>query len=259
MGIFEGKKGLIFGVADEKSLAWGVAQALHAEGAELGFNYNRQKEGVETLAASLGSRFIEQCNVADDEGIDTLFAKARNHFGRIDFLVHSVAFAPRGVLRIPFSDIPRSGFQVTLDISCYSLIALAKRAKEIMPNGGSIVTMSYYGAEKVVPLYNVMGVAKAALEASVRYLAYDLGQYRIRVNAISAGSVKTQATAGVGAKFDAYLDYIDAISPLGTVEQAAIGNAARFLLSDWATHITGEVLYVDGGFNIMMPHPTIPE
>ena len=256
MGLFEGKKGLIFGVANKRSIAWGIAQALHEEGAELGFSYAGPilKKRVIPLAESLGSHFIEECDVTDDAAIDALFAKATDHFGTIDFMAHCIAFANRDELGGRFSDTSREGFRIALDISCYSLLALAQRARRLMPNGGSIVTMTYYGSEKVMPNYNVMRVAKAALEATVRYLAWDLGQDKIRVNAISAGPIKTLAAAGISS-FRKSLALVESIAPLGNVAQADVGNAARFLLSDWSQQITGEVLYVDGGFNIMGADP----
>jgi enoyl-[acyl-carrier protein] reductase I len=252
MGLFEGKRGLVFGVANKDSIAWGIASALHEEGAELGFSYAGEilKKRVEPLAESIGSRFVRECDVTSDEAIDNVFRAAADHFGTIDFLVHAIGFAPKEELGGRFSNASRSGFRTALDISCYSLIALARRAIPLMPNGGSILTLTYYGSEKVMPNYNVMGVAKAALEASVRYLAWDLGQERIRVNAISAGPIKTLAASGVSG-FRRSLSLVGTVAPLGRVTQANIGDAARFLLSDWATHVTGEVLYVDGGYHIM--------
>lgn len=257
MGLFEGKKGLIFGVANKNSIAWGISQALHAEGATLGFSYAGEilKKRVEPLAASVGSTFVEQCDVTNDAEIDEVFAKAKDAFGTIDFLVHAVAFAPADELSGRFSDTTREGFRMALDISCYSMIALAKRARTLMTNGGAMVTLTYYGSEKVAPNYNVMGVAKAALESSVRYLAWDLGNDRIRVNAISAGPIKTLAASGISG-FRKSLNLAASIAPMGNVTQDNIGDAARFLLSDWAVGITGEVMFVDGGYNIMgMPDP----
>jgi enoyl-[acyl-carrier protein] reductase I len=259
MGLFEGKKGLVFGVANKDSIAWGIAKALHEEGALLGFSYAGEvlKKRVEPLAASIDSPFVDQCDVTDDVAIDTTFARAAEVFGTLDFLVHAIAFAPREELGGRFVDTSRAGFRTALDISCYSLVALARRARPMMPNGGSIVAMTYYGAEKVTPNYNVMGVAKAALEASVRYLAWDLGKDRIRVNAISAGPIKTLAAAGVSG-FRSSLRYYGQVAPLGNIDQGDVGNAARFLLSDWATGVTGEVIYVDGGYHIMgAPDPAV--
>ena len=252
MGLFEGKKGMIFGVANKNSIAWGIAQALHKEGAELGFSYAGEilKKRVEPLAATVNSPLVEECDVTDEAALDNVFNKVGAVFGSIDFLVHAIAFAPREELGGRFSDTSRDGFRIALDISCYSLIALARRARTLMPNGGSIVTMTYFGAEKVTPNYNVMGVAKAALEAGVRYLAWDLGQDNIRVNAISAGPIKTLAASGISG-FRKSLNHVGAIAPLGNVTQSNIGDAGRFLLGDWSTGITGEVLYVDGGYNIM--------
>ncbi len=259
MGLFSGKKGLIFGLANKNSIAWGIAQALHQEGAELGFSYAGEilKKRVEPLAASVNSTFVTECDVTSDEAIDATFHSAAEHYGTLDFLVHAVAFAPSEELGGRFVQTSRGGFRMALDISCYSLIALARRARELMPNGGSIVTMTYYGAEKVTPNYNVMGVAKAALEASVRYLAWDLGKERIRVNAISAGPIKTLAASGVSG-FRKSLHYVGQVAPLGNMDKEDVGSAAMFLLSDHAKAITGEVLYVDGGYNIMgAPDPAI--
>lgn len=252
MGLFDGKQGLIFGVANKNSIAWGIAQALHNEGAKLGFSYAGEilRKRVEPLAESLDSDFIEECDLTDDGAIDSLFTRAEDRFDRLDFLVHSVAFAPREDLTCRFVDTTRKGFGVAMDVSCYSLIALARRARPLMTDGGSLVTMTYYGAEKVTPGYNVMGVAKAALEATVRYLAWDLGQDRIRVNAISAGPIKTLAASGVSG-IRKSITYVGEVAPRGNVTQENIGDAARFLLSDWSSGVTGEVLYVDGGYNIM--------
>ncbi|RME63563.1 MAG: enoyl-ACP reductase [Caldilineae bacterium] len=261
MGLFDGKRGLVFGVANKNSIAWGISQALHAEGAELGFSYAGEvlKKRVTPLAESIGSTFVEECDVTDDAAIDELFAKVADHFGTIDFLVHSVAYAPREELGGRFVETSREGFRIALDVSCYSLVALAKRALPLMPNGGAMLAMTYYGAEKVTPNYNVMGVAKAALEATVRYLAWDLGQNKIRVNAISAGPIKTLAASGVSG-FRKSLHYVGQVAPMGNVTQEDVGNAARFLLSDWAAKITGEVVYVDGGYNIMgAPDPSAME
>jgi len=261
MGLLQGKKGLIFGVANKDSIAWGIAKALHQEGAELGFSYAGEilEKRIKPLAASIDSAFVEECDVTNDAAIDGVFTKAAAHFGTLDFLVHSIAFAPREELGGRFSNTSRDGFRIALDISCYSLIALAKRARDLMPNGGSIMTMTYYGAEKVTPNYNVMGVAKAGLEASVRYLAWDLGPNRIRVNAISAGPIKTLASSGVSG-FRSSLKYVSQVAPLGNITQDSVGDAARFLLSDWSSGITGEVIYVDGGYHIMgAPDPAAME
>ena len=252
MSLFAGKKGLIFGVANKNSIAWGISQALHDEGAELGFSYAGEvlKKRVEPLAASVNSTFVEECDVTNDTAIDSVFAKAQAHFGAIDFLVHAVAFAPSEELSGRFINTSREGFRIALDVSCYSFVALAKRAAALMPNGGAMVTLTYYGAEKVTPNYNVMGVAKAGLEATTRYLAWDLGKEKIRVNAISAGPIKTLAASGVGG-FRKSLNYVGKVAPLGNVDQEDVGRCAAFLLSDHAALITGEVIHVDGGYSIM--------
>ena len=252
MGLFNNKKGLVFGVANKRSIAWGITQALHEEGAELGLSYASPilQKRVLPLAGSIGCQFVEQCDVTDDTAIDNLFTKAATHFGTIDFLVHCIAFANRDDLSGRFIDTSRDGFRTALDISCYSLIALAQRARPLMANGGSILTLTYHGSQKVMPNYNVMGVAKAALEASVRYLAWDLGPDNIRVNAISAGPIKTLAAAGISG-FRNSLKMVGSTAPLGNVTQSDVGDAARFLLSDWSKRVTGKILYVDGGYNIM--------
>lgn len=252
MGGLDGKKGLIFGIANKYSIAWGIAQALHGEGAELGFSYAGEvlTKRVEPLADSIGVTFVEMCDVTDDAQIDTLFNQAADHFGSIDFLVHSIAFAPREVLGGQFVDTSRDAFKLTLDVSCYSLVALARHARDLMPNGGSIMTMTAYGSEKVLPNYNVMGVAKAALECTVRYLAWDLSEDGIRVNAVSASPIKTLSSAVISG-FRKALRYSDEASPLGNAAQEDVGDAACFLLNDQASKITGQVLYVDGGYSIM--------
>ncbi len=247
-----GKKGLIFGVANKNSIAWGISQALHAEGAQLGFAYAGEmlEKRVRPLAESVHSPLVMPCDVTQDEEIAAAFDRAQEIFGSIDFLVHSIAFAPKEALMGSFRHTSRSGFQVAMDISCYSLIALAHKASEMMPDGGSIVTMTYFGAEKVTPNYNLMGVAKAALEAAVRYLAWDLGKDQIRVNAISAGPIRTLAASGISG-FRKSQEYIGRVAPRGNVTQQDIGDMAQFLLSDKSGGITGEVIHVDGGYNIM--------
>jgi enoyl-[acyl-carrier protein] reductase I len=252
MGLFSGKKGIIVGVANKNSIAWGIAQALHEEGAELGFSYAGEvlKKRVEPLAESVGSTFVVECDVTNDEAVANLFTQVEAHFGQIDFLVHAVAYAPAEDLVCRFVDTSRNGFRVALDISCYSLIALARGALPLMKNGGSILTLTYLGSQKVAPGYNIMGVAKAALESTLRYLASDLSTDGVRVNAISAGPIRTLASLGLSG-FRKSHNYANAVSPLGNVTQENVGDAARFLLSDWAGQITGEILYVDGGYNIM--------
>jgi len=253
MGLMSGKKALIFGVANERSIAWGITKAFHKEGAAIGLSYAGEalKDRVTPLAGQVGCDFIEPCDVGKDDQIDALFAKAKSKFGTIDVLVHAIAFAKKEDLEGQFVTTSRDGFRTALEVSCYSLVALARRAKDLMPNGGSILTLTYYGAEKVIPHYNVMGVAKAALEASTRYLAYDLGRQKIRVNAISAGPIKTLAAAGVGG-FRSMLDYCEKNAPLNRlVTTEDVGNTALALCSDLGSAVTGEVIYVDAGFSIM--------
>jgi enoyl-[acyl-carrier protein] reductase I len=258
MKLLDGKKALIFGVANNRSIAWGIAQALHQHGAELGFSYGiaQLEKRVRPLAAELGVTFVEQCDVTSDEEIEAAFTKAADHFGQIDILVHAVAFARQEDLEGRFYNTSREGFRLALDVSAYSLVALTRAAVPLMPHGGSVLTLSYYGAEKVVPHYNVMGVAKAALEASVRYLAADLGPQGIRVNAISAGPIKTLAAAGI-AGFRKMLHYVGERAPLRrNVDQDEVGRSALWLCSDLGSGITGEVIYVDAGYHILgMPEP----
>jgi enoyl-[acyl-carrier protein] reductase I len=251
MGLMTGKKALIFGVANERSIAWGITKAFHKEGARIALSYAGEalKDRVTPLAGQVGCDFVEQCDVGKDDQIDALFAKAKSSLGTIDVLVHAIAFAKKEDLESQYVTTSRDGFRTALEVSAYSLVALANRARGLMPNGGSILTLTYYGAEKVIPHYNVMGVAKAALEASVRYLAYDLGRAKIRVNAISAGPIKTLAAAGVGG-FRSMLDYCEKVAPLGRlVSTEDVGNCALSLCSDLGSAVTGEVLYVDAGFS----------
>ncbi len=253
MGLFEGKKGLVFGVANKYSIAWGIARVLAEQGADVGLSYAMPalERRVRPLAEQIGARYVEMCDVTKDEDIERAFARAKEVYGTIDFLVHAIAFAKREDLDGTYVDTSRDGFHVAMDISVYSLVALTRAAAPLMPNGGSVVTMTYYGSEKVAPHYNVMGVAKAALEASVRYLAYDLGPQNIRVNAISAGPIKTLSASGV-AGFRKMLAYFPKVAPLRrNVTQEDVGRTAAFLLSDWAAGITGEVIYVDSGYNIL--------
>jgi enoyl-[acyl-carrier protein] reductase I len=251
MGLMTGKKALIFGVANERSIAWGITKAFHKEGAKIALSYAGEalKDRVTPLAGQVGCDFVEQCDVGKDDQIDALFAKAKSALGTIDVLVHAIAFAKKEDLESQYVTTSRDGFRTALEVSAYSLVALAQRARGLMTNGGSILTLTYYGAEKVIPHYNVMGVAKAALEASVRYLAYDLGRSKIRVNAISAGPIKTLAAAGVGG-FRSMLDYCEKVAPLGRlVSTEDVGNSALALCSDLGSAVTGEVLYVDAGFS----------
>ncbi len=251
--LMAGKRGLIMGLANDKSLAWGIAQYLSAQGAELGFTYQGEalEKRVRPLAESLGSKLIEPCDVTDMESIDKLFSSIEKDWGEIDFLVHAIAFSDKNELKGKYVDTSLENFQMTMNISCYSFTALARRAAGLMKNGGSMVTLTYYGAERVVPHYNVMGVAKAALEASVRYLAMDLGEQNIRVNAISAGPVKTLAASGIG-DFRYILKWNEYNSPLGrntTIED--VGGAALYLLSALGQGTTGEVMHVDSGYHVV--------
>jgi len=258
MKILEGKKALIFGLANKRSIAYGISKAFHEHGAQLGFSYGipQLERRVVPLANELGVDFVEMCDVTKDTDISNVFEKAAAHFGTIDILVHSIAFAQQDDLTGRFVDTSRIGFSMALDISAYSLIALSKSVKELMPNGGSIMTMTYYGSQKAFPHYNVMGVAKAALEANVRYLALDLGSDKIRVNAISAGPIKTLAAAGIGG-FRKMLKYTGERTPLRrNIDQDEVGRTALWLNSDLASGVTGEVIYVDAGYHILgMPEP----
>lgn len=258
MKLLEGKTALIFGIANKRSIAWGIAREFHEQGARLGFSYGipQLEKRVLPLAEELGVGFVEMCDVQEDRDIEEVFSRARDHFGTIDILVHSIAFAKQEDLAGRFVDTSRDGFAMAMDISAYSFVALARGAAELMPNGGSMMTMTYYGAEKTLPHYNVMGVAKAALEANVRYLAADLGPDGIRVNAISAGPIKTLAAAGI-AGFRKMLNYTKDRTPLRrNVDQSEIGRTALWLCSELGSGVTGEVVYVDAGYHILgMPEP----
>jgi len=253
MGRLDGRKALIFGVANDHSIAWGIARALNAEGATVGFSSVESliERRVRPLAESIGSSFVEPCDVQRDEDIDRVAARWREEHGELDILVHALAFARREDLEGTFVETSRDGFALALDVSAYSLVALTRACRPLMHDGSSILTLTYYGAEKVVGNYNVMGVAKAALEASVRYLAADLGTDGIRVNAISAGPIRTLAAAGI-AGFKKMHGAFGDVAPLRrNVTIDDVGGAAVFLCSDLARGVTGEVLYVDAGFNIM--------
>jgi len=254
MSLLAGKLGVVFGVANRRSIAWAIAQAWHEGGARLAFTYQgeRLKENVEELTSTFGSDvLLMPCDVTRDEEIESVFDRVGQEFGRLDLLLHSVAFAPREALDGRFVDTTREAFRLTLDISAYSLVALVRGAARLMTSGGSVVAMSFYGAEKVMPHYNIMGVAKSALESATRYLAADLGAQRIRVNCISAGPMNTLAARGI-AGFTEMLKRHEAVAPLKrNVLPAELGAAALFLASDGAAAITGQVIYVDCGSSIM--------
>jgi enoyl-[acyl-carrier protein] reductase I len=251
--MLENKIGMIFGVANKRSIAWACAEACSSYGAKLAFTYQgeRLKENVEKLAADLPDSLIVPCDVSNQAEVDAAFASVQQKYGRLDFLIHSIAFAPREALEGEFVATTREAFNTALEISAFSLTQLALAASPLMTDGGSIVTMSYYGADKVVMNYNVMGVAKAALESSVRYLAADLGKNNIRVNAISAGPINTLSARGVK-NMGSLLGYVGERAPLKrNVSAAEVGNTALFLVSDLASGITGETIFVDCGYNIM--------
>jgi enoyl-[acyl-carrier protein] reductase I len=248
-----GRNAVVFGVANKRSIAWSIAQGLHGAGARLAMTYQNERleQEAKDLILSLPGAEAFMCDVSRDAEIDRLFAQLKEHYGKLHVLVHSVAFAPPDELKGNFLDTTREGFRCAHDVSVYSLIALARAAAPLMEDGGSIITMTYYGAEKVVPHYNVMGVAKAALECTVRYLAYDLGKRKIRVNAISAGPIKTLAARGIAGFGDMLKSHLER-APLGrNVEVAEIGSTGIFLASDASSGITGEIVYVDCGYNIM--------
>jgi enoyl-[acyl-carrier protein] reductase I len=252
-GLMKGKRGLIMGLANDRSLAWGISKALAEQGAELAFSYQGEalEKRVRPLAEQLGADFLIECDVADMDNLDRAFAKLAERWPTIDFLVHAIGFSDKNELRGKFVDTSLENFLTTMNVSAYSFVAVTKRARALMPDGGSILTLSYYGAEKVVPHYNVMGLAKAALEASVRYLAMDLGPEGIRVNAISAGPIKTLAASGIG-DFRYILKWNEYNSPLRrnvTIED--VGGGALYLLSDLASGVTGEIHHVDGGYNVI--------
>ena len=248
-----GKRGLIMGLANDKSIAWGIARALADEGAELAFSYQGDalKKRVQPLADQLGSDVVLPCDVADMASVDALFETLKEGWGTLDFLVHAIGFSDKEELRGRYVDTTRENFLMTMDISVYSFTAVTQRAAALMPDGGSVLTMTYYGAERVMPHYNVMGVAKAALEASVRYLAEDLGKDRVRVNAISAGPIKTLAASGIG-DFRYIMKWNELNSPLRrnvTIED--VGKSALYLLSDLGSGVTGETHHVDAGYHVV--------
>ena len=251
--LMAGKKGLVMGVANERSIAWGIAKACHEQGAKVAFTFQGEalEKRVRPLANSIGAEIIVPCDVTNAASIDATFAELEKKWGGIDFLVHAIAFSNKDELRGRYLDTSPENFQLTMNVSCYSLTAVAQRAVPLMKNGGSLLTLTYYGAERVIPHYNVMGVAKAALEASVRYLAADLGEQKIRVNAISAGPIKTLAFAGINdGRY--ILKWNELNSPLKrNITQEEVGNAALYLLSDLGTGMTGEIMHVDGGYHVV--------
>ncbi len=251
VGLLAGKKGLIMGVANDRSIAWGIAKQAAAQGATLGFTFQGDalEKRVRPLAESVGSTLVVPCDVNDDAALEATFAAVEKAWGKLDFLVHAIAFSDKKELDGLYLDTTRANFLQTLDISCYSFTAVSRHAARLMTEGGSLLTLSYYGAERVMPHYNVMGVAKAALEASVRYLAADLGARNVRVNAISAGPIKTLAASGIG-DFNYILKWNALNAPLGrNVTQTEVGNSALYLLSELGSGVTGEVLHVDAGYH----------
>ncbi len=261
-GLMAGMRGLIMGVANNRSIAWGIAKACAAHGAELAFTYQGDaiKKRVEPLAAEIGSKVVVPCDVTDLASIDATFAIIAKEWGKLDFLVHAIAFSDKDELTGRYVDTSAENFTRTMSISCYSFTAIAQRAEKLMTDGGSLLTLTYYGAEKWMPHYNVMGVAKAALEASVRYMAADLGPKNIRVNAISAGPIKTLAASGIG-DFRYILKWNEYNSPLRrTVTTDEVGDSAFYLLSNLSRGVTGEILHVDAGYHIVgMKNPDAPD
>ena len=252
-GLLAGKRGLIMGLANDKSIAWGIAQACAAQGAELAFSYQGDAllKRVQPLAASIGATEFIDCDVGNEESLDRLFARIKEVWGKLDFVVHAIGFSDKNELRGRYVDTTRGNFNLTMDISVYSFTAVCQRAAAMMEPGGSLLTLTYYGAEKVMPHYNVMGVAKAALEASVMYLAEDLGKDGIRVNAISAGPIKTLAASGIG-DFRYIMKWNELNSPLRrNVTQEEVGKASLYLLSNLGSGTTGEVLHVDAGYHVV--------
>jgi enoyl-[acyl-carrier protein] reductase I len=261
-GILSGKRGLVMGVANSRSIAWGIAQAAHRHGAQLAFTYQGDalKKRVEPLAKELDAHVVGHCDVTDPASVDQVFENVREMWGEIDFVVHCIAFSDKDELTGRYVDTSEANFNKSLNISCYSFTAIAQRAEKLMTKGGSMLTLTYYGAEKWMPHYNVMGVAKAALEASVRYLAADLGPQAIRVNAISAGPIKTLAASGIG-DFRYILKWNEYNSPLRrTVTIEEVGETAAYLLSDMSRGVTGEILHVDAGYHVVgMKNPEAPD
>lgn len=261
MGFLDGKKGLILGVANDHSIAWGIAQAMHREGADLGFTYLGEalEKRVRPLAESVNAKLIEPCDVGSDEQIDQLMARAREVYGQIDILVHAIAFANRDDLKGEYLSTTRAGFLLAMEISAYSLTGVVKAAGDLLKPGAAIVTLTYHGAQQVMPNYNVMGVAKAALEASMRYIAADLGPRGVRANAISAGPIRTLAASGITGFRSLHKHFADVAPLRRNVTIDDVGNTAAWLCSDLAAGITGEIVYVDSGFSIVGLGPTEAE
>ena len=264
MGLFAGKKGLIFGIANDRSIAWAIAQQLHEQGAEMGFTHLPDKDPerpkmekrLRSLVDPIGAKLVMPCDVQDDAQIDAVFAAAKQALGPLDFVLHSIAYATVEDLKGAVSDVSRDGFKLAMEISVYSLMALTRRAKDHLKPGGSLLTLTYLGGERVIPGYNVMGVCKAALESTVEYLASELGPKGIRVNALSAGPVKTLAASAVG-DFSKMMELYETFSPLRrNITAEEVGKSGMFLLSDLASGITGETLHVDSGYHIMGAPPT---
>jgi enoyl-[acyl-carrier protein] reductase I len=261
MDLLKGKNALVFGVANNRSIAWGITQALHENGATVGISYAGEvlEKRAKPLAESLGLGFVESCDVTKDEEIEAIAEKAKAHFGEIDVLVHAIAFANREELTGPYYNTSREGFRMAMDISVYSFVALARAFQPILRKDASMMTLTYYGSVKVVPSYNVMGVAKAALESTTRYLARDFGPQSIRVNAISAGPIRTLAAAGVSGFKSMYSNFAKMAPLRQNVEIEDVGGAAVYLASDLSTKVTGQVIYVDSGYNIVGIPDDLPE
>jgi enoyl-[acyl-carrier protein] reductase I len=263
MGLFAGKKGLVFGIANDHSIAWAITQKLHSEGADIGFTHlpdkdperPRMERRLRKLVEPLGAKMILPCDVQRDEDLEMVFAKARETFGELDFVLHSIAYAPLEDLQGPVYKVSRNGFKMAMEISCYSLMAIAGRARELLKPGGSILTLTYLGGEKVIPGYNVMGICKSALESAVEYLASELGPAGFRVNALSAGPLKTLSSSAVG-EFDQMLKLYTTFSPMRrNITPEEVANTGMYLLSDLASGVTGETLHVDAGYHIMGAPP----
>ena len=253
MGLLTGKNALIFGLANDKSIAWGIAQAFQREGATIGLSYAGEilEKRVRPLAAQLGATFVEQCDVSSDAEINAVAEKAAKHFGQVDIIVHSIGFANKEELQGNFYDTSRAGFHLAMDISVYSFVGLARAFQPILRKGGALLTLTYYGSVKVAPNYNMMGVAKAALEAATRYMARDFGPQGIRVNAISSGPLRTLAAMGITGFRDMHRSFAEMAPMRENITIEDVGNAALYLCSDMSAHVTGEIHYVDSGFNIM--------